>query len=231
MPVARTILFDVVVRSSVWRSRCCVRSWHATAVPALLHHQLPHAWGTQQLRGSAVHFEGCPPPGALQTPSKGGHCSQGAPRFTAPYSSSALRQVLPRLPVPPLQETLHKYLKSVQPLVTEEELSNTRLLVEEFLSNGGLGERLQQHLLQRAASKDNWMSEWWLDSAYLQFRMPVVVWSSPGLVFPLVQFTNTQQQLNYAASLIAGALDYKTLLDRWGLVDRWGWWTGGAGGQ
>lgn len=58
------------------------------------------------------------------------------------------------------------------------------------------------------------MSEWWVDTAYFRFRMPVVVWSSPGLVFPLVEFKSDNDQLKYAAQLIAGALDYKMLLER-----------------
>lgn len=35
------------------------------------------------------------------------------------------QQSLPRLPVPPLQATLEKYLLSVRPLLTEEEYRNT----------------------------------------------------------------------------------------------------------
>ena len=58
------------------------------------------------------------------------------------------------------------------------------------------------------------MSDWWENTAYFKFRMPVVVWSSPGLVFPLQKFDSTQDQLNYAAKMIAGALDYKKLIDR-----------------
>lgn len=58
------------------------------------------------------------------------------------------------------------------------------------------------------------MSDWWVDSAYFKFRMPVVVWSSPGLVFPMTDFTNTEEQVQYAATLISGALDYKQQLDR-----------------
>ena len=58
------------------------------------------------------------------------------------------------------------------------------------------------------------MSEWWVDTAYFQFRSPVVVWSSPGLVFPLQDFQTEAEQLQYAAKLIAGAVDYKNLIDK-----------------
>ena len=131
-------------------------------------------------------------------------------------NSSFLKQKdsLPRLPVPDLQETMHKYLKSARPLVSPEEFATTENLINEFIKPGGDGEKLQKKLLERAAKKENWMTEWWVDTAYFQFRLPVVVWSSPGLVFPLVQFESVQEQLQYAALLIAGALDYKNLLDK-----------------
>lgn len=120
---------------------------------------------------------------------------------------------LPRLPVPQLEDTLNKYLKTVKPVVTEEEYQMTEEIVSRFGAPGGVGQKLQSMLQNRAANEDNWLSEWWLNTAYLDFRWPVVVWSSPGLVFPLQEFKNLDDQLNYAAKLIAGALDYKIMVD------------------
>lgn len=57
------------------------------------------------------------------------------------------------------------------------------------------------------------LSEWWINAAYLDYRWPVVVWSSPGLVFPLQEFRTLDDQLSYAAKVIVGALDYKKMLD------------------
>ncbi|KAJ1936922.1 Carnitine O-acetyltransferase mitochondrial, partial [Linderina pennispora] len=39
---------------------------------------------------------------------------------------------LPKLPVPKLSETLPKYLKTVEPLLSKEELAHTTKTVEEF---------------------------------------------------------------------------------------------------
>uniref|UniRef100_A0A8D1T0K3 Carnitine O-acetyltransferase n=1 Tax=Sus scrofa TaxID=9823 RepID=A0A8D1T0K3_PIG len=86
---------------------------------------------------------------------------------------------LPRLPVPPLQQTLDHYLKALQPIVSEEEWAQTKQLVEEFQSPGGVGERLQKGLERRARKTENWLSEWWLKTAYLQYRQPLVIYSSP----------------------------------------------------
>ena len=44
---------------------------------------------------------------------------------------------LPRLPVPALQQSLDRYLKALQPIVSEEEWAQTKQLVEEFQTSGG----------------------------------------------------------------------------------------------
>ncbi|XP_031810646.1 carnitine O-acetyltransferase isoform X2 [Sarcophilus harrisii] len=120
---------------------------------------------------------------------------------------------LPRLPVPPLQQTLDHYLQILQPIVSEEEWNNTKQLVEEFRGSGGVGERLQKSLERRARKTENWLSEWWLKTAYLQYRQPVVIHSSPGLVLPKQDFVDSQGQLRFAAKLIEGALDFKAMID------------------
>lgn len=39
------------------------------------------------------------------------------------------------------------------------------------------------------------LSEWWLKTAYLQFRQPVVIYSSPGVMLPKQDFMDLQGQL------------------------------------
>lgn len=65
---------------------------------------------------------------------------------------------LPRLPVPPLQQSLDHYLKALQPIVSQEEWAQTKQLVEEFQTSGGVGERLQKGLECRAKKSENWVS-------------------------------------------------------------------------
>ncbi|XP_038600981.1 carnitine O-acetyltransferase isoform X1 [Tachyglossus aculeatus] len=120
---------------------------------------------------------------------------------------------LPRLPVPPLQQTLDHYLTALQPIVSEEEWSHTKKLVDEFRSSGGVGDRLQKSLERRARKTENWLSEWWLRTAYLEYRQPVVIHSSPGLVLPKQDFVDLQGQLRFAAKLIEGILDFKAMID------------------
>ncbi|XP_031986479.1 carnitine O-acetyltransferase isoform X2 [Corvus moneduloides] len=123
------------------------------------------------------------------------------------------QEALPHLPVPPLQQTLDRYLLALQPIISPEELSHTQELVAEFRKPGGVGERLQKGLERRARKTENWLSDWWLKTAYLEYRLPVVVHSSPGVVLPKQDFLDRQGQLRFAAKLIEGILDFKSMID------------------
>lgn len=67
------------------------------------------------------------------------------------------QEALPHLPVPPLQQTLDRYLLALQPIISEEELNHTQELVAEFRKPGGVGERLQKGLERRAKKTENWV--------------------------------------------------------------------------
>lgn len=64
---------------------------------------------------------------------------------------------LPKLPVPPLKQTMERFMAMLEPIISEEELEHTRQLVEEFLRPGGVGDRLQNGLERRARKTDNWV--------------------------------------------------------------------------
>ncbi|XP_028273117.1 carnitine O-acetyltransferase [Parambassis ranga] len=120
---------------------------------------------------------------------------------------------LPGLPVPPLQQTCERYISALEPIVEVDELTHTKELLDDFQKAGGLGERLQSGLEKRSHNTENWLSEWWVQVAYLDYRMPVIVHSSPGLVLPRMNFSDKQGQIRFAAKLIAGVLDFKTMID------------------
>ncbi|XP_034025660.1 carnitine O-acetyltransferase-like isoform X2 [Thalassophryne amazonica] len=82
-------------------------------------------------------------------------CRLSKPVTQIPDRSLAHQEGLPKMPVPPLKQTFEYYLASLEPIVSEEELENTRKLVDEFLK-GGVGERLQKGLERRARKTDNW---------------------------------------------------------------------------
>ncbi|XP_068191401.1 carnitine O-acetyltransferase [Antennarius striatus] len=120
---------------------------------------------------------------------------------------------LPTLPVPPLKQTCERYIAALEPIVEEDELKHTKELLSDFQAPGGVGERLQRALEKRAQHTDNWLSEWWVQVAYLQYRMPVVVHSNPGLILPRMNFRDKQGQLRFASKLIAAVLDFKIMTD------------------
>lgn len=128
-----------------------------------------------------------------------------------PIRNMAINQNLPRLPVPKLSETIDKYLRSVEPHLTAAELENTRNVSKTFMN--GIGDKLQNMLLKRYETEENWLSDWWLENAYLKYRDPVVVWSSPGLVFPERKFSSDNERAKFAAQVISATLNYKTIID------------------
>lgn len=67
--------------------------------------------------------------------------------------------MLPKVPVPPLKQTLDMYLKCVQHLVNEDQFLKTKAFVEKFGAPGGAGEILQKKLLERRDKMDNWVKK------------------------------------------------------------------------
>ena len=75
-----------------------------------------------------------------------------------PFSMLAKQESLPPLPVPPLQQTMDKYLKAIKPLVDEEDFEYTEDLVKNFSRPKGDGEVLQNLLLEKMKTEKNWVS-------------------------------------------------------------------------
>lgn len=64
---------------------------------------------------------------------------------------------LPRMPVPALDKSINKYLTAVRPLLNENEFENTKKIANNFVQSGGIGEKLQRMLYERASKYDNWV--------------------------------------------------------------------------
>ncbi|KAJ7402571.1 Choline O-acetyltransferase [Pitangus sulphuratus] len=133
----------------------------------------------------------------------------GEPHFPKPQP--LLR--VPKLPVPPLQQTLGMYLQCMKHLVPEEQFKKTKVIVEQFGIPGGLGESLQKILEERREKTMNWVFNYWLDDMYLNNRLALPVNSSPAIIFARQYFKDVNDQLRFAANLISGVQDYKALLD------------------
>ncbi|XP_052440431.1 carnitine O-acetyltransferase b [Carassius gibelio] len=120
---------------------------------------------------------------------------------------------VPPQPVPPLLQTLQRYLTALEPLLPPDELEHTRRIVQKFGCPGGLGEKLQRELIKRAKHSHNWISDWWVQWAYLECRQPLAVHSNPAISLPKRDFTDWKGQLVFASKLIAGVLDFKAQVD------------------
>eukprot|EP00117_Sycon_ciliatum_P031805 scpid51630/ scgid24814/ Carnitine O-acetyltransferase; Carnitine acetyltransferase len=121
---------------------------------------------------------------------------------------------VPPLPVPPLSQSLERYVNALKPLIPDDEsLRKTEALVREFGADNGEGPKLQSLLLKHAEGKDNWLTDWWLDVAYLTFREGNPINVSPAIAFPRAQNILTQDdQLQYAAKIAHHAVNFRNLI-------------------
>jgi carnitine O-acetyltransferase len=123
------------------------------------------------------------------------------------------QESLPRLPVPTLQETAERYLKSVQPITTPQEFERTKAAMSEFVKPGGVGETLQQKLITRYEDPNtkNWLSEWWNHYAYLTYRDPVVPYVS--YFYSYKDDKERRNPAKRAAAITTAALEFKKNVD------------------
>lgn len=120
---------------------------------------------------------------------------------------------LPRLPVPTLEETAARYVKSIHPLLSPDEFAASKKAVEQFIKPGGVGEKLQKKLIARREDPKikNWMYEWWNDAAYLSYRDPVVPYVS--YFYSHRDDRRRRDPAKRAAALTTAALEFKKQVD------------------
>ncbi|KAI5481696.1 carnitine O-acetyltransferase [Pseudohyphozyma bogoriensis] len=170
-------------------------------------------------------------------------CRSSAEASTkAPPKTLAFQKSLPRLPVPPLEPTFQRYIKSLRPLLLDdalkagkgedavaEEIKQREEWAKDFTKPGGLGRILQERLRDiDRTTPNNWLDDkFWLKTAYHSWRVPLPVNSNwwillqddvgiPESVRSSVPPTNeyTEWQVKRAAKLTQRLVDYKLKLDR-----------------
>ncbi|KAI0359864.1 acyltransferase ChoActase/COT/CPT [Trametes cingulata] len=144
---------------------------------------------------------------------------------------------LPRLPVPDLRKTLQRYLKSLEPLLLEDEARGgtdfktayeaRQRLVNDF--ENGIGQLCQQRLYELDRnSPNNWLNDnIWLKKAYHEWRAPLIInsnwWLALGddhIVPSTVRLASaavegyTPWQIRRAAWLVHRLIDFKAQLER-----------------
>jgi len=118
---------------------------------------------------------------------------------------------LPPLPLPELSDTLQRYLRSVEPLLTADEYAHTSAVVTEFGREGGEGEALQAFLEEKASNERNWMEEWWEQFAYLRGRTTMAIHINWTGVMPELGFEI--DNVGAAALMMHGLLQIRSKLD------------------
>ncbi|KAJ1919540.1 Carnitine O-acetyltransferase mitochondrial [Mycoemilia scoparia] len=118
---------------------------------------------------------------------------------------------LERLPVPELEDTVAKYLRSLEPLLSESELANSKAAAKQFLESP-ISKTLQERLKAKAADPKvpNWLEDWWNEIAYLGYRDPVVPFVSYFFTFKDDKLR--KKQTKRAAAIIRAALQFRRQL-------------------
>ncbi|KAH8272206.1 hypothetical protein KR018_011731, partial [Drosophila ironensis] len=102
----------------------------------------------------------------------------------------------------PLEDTMARFMSTVEPFLTPEELKCQKAINKEFLLNQG---KDLQVLLEKVGNTErNWLAHRWLRTAYLQYRSPVTVFVSPGMAFPRQIFKDSHAFIKYASKVIFG---------------------------
>ncbi|KAH9832561.1 carnitine acetyl transferase [Rhodofomes roseus] len=130
-----------------------------------------------------------------------------------PGTTFAAQAKLPRLPVPPLKDTLDTLKETLRPLAwNDAEYASVVRKVDEFAK--GPAQELQRRLTDREAKTEHWLEEWWDDGAYLTYRDSVCINVSYYYGFDAHPAHLPQTALHRAASIVrAGMLfrqQYKT---------------------
>lgn len=120
---------------------------------------------------------------------------------------------LPRLPVPTLDETATRYLKSLRPLLSPTEFEQSKAAVADFIKSGGAGPKLQEKLIARREDPKtkNWIYEWWNEAAYLAYRDPVVPYVS--YFYSHRDDRKRRDPSKRAAAISTAALSFKKMVD------------------
>ncbi|CAI2166824.1 4431_t:CDS:2 [Funneliformis geosporum] len=112
---------------------------------------------------------------------------------------------LQKLPIPPLEDTLKRYLTAVKPLQREKDHLQTIAAVNQFLENEG--PHLQEKLNNYATDKSSYIEEFWYDS-YLNYTDPVVLNLNPFFVLEDDPTPARNNQVFRAASLVLSSLKF-----------------------
>lgn len=101
-------------------------------------------------------------------------CRQCLPPWTQ-WRAMVYQDVVATLPVPKLDDTITKYLRTLEPITAPADLDRARKLAMAF-KDSHQARRLQQFLEQRAQnSHTSWLYNWWETAAYQDDRESLMI--------------------------------------------------------
>ncbi|XP_068787226.1 carnitine O-palmitoyltransferase 1, muscle isoform isoform X2 [Struthio camelus] len=118
---------------------------------------------------------------------------------------------LPKLPVPPVEATIARYLESVHPLMDEDKYRHMEALAKEFKEK--TAPQLQKYLILKSWWTTNYVSDWWEEYIYLRGRSPLMV-NSNYYAMDLLYLTPSRVQAARAGNAVHSMLLYRRKLDR-----------------
>uniref|UniRef100_H3AEI2 Carnitine O-palmitoyltransferase 1, muscle isoform n=1 Tax=Latimeria chalumnae TaxID=7897 RepID=H3AEI2_LATCH len=118
---------------------------------------------------------------------------------------------LPHLPVPSVEDTLHRYLESVRPLLNDLQYKRMEALTIQFKHQ--TAPRLQKYLLLKSWWATNYVSDWWEEYVYLRSRTPIMV-NSNYYAMDLLYIIPSSVQAARAGNTVHAMLLYRRKLDR-----------------
>lgn len=118
---------------------------------------------------------------------------------------------LPRLPLPSLQNTIQRYMRSVRPLLDDDNFIRVQSLAQEF--RDGIAVKLQRYLVLKSWWSSNYVSDWWEEYVYLRGRSPLMV-NSNFYAMDALLMKPTDNQAARAATIIHLCLIFRRLIER-----------------
>ncbi|KAF9424673.1 Carnitine O-acetyltransferase mitochondrial [Podila epigama] len=120
---------------------------------------------------------------------------------------------LPSLPIPPLDQTLQRYVESVRPLTSDEDFERTQKQVEAFKASKhgqDLDRRLRAHAQECESRETSWLAEWWDEWAYFSHRDSSTFYVN--YYFGFQDDPRMPTQTARAALLVSLALEFRQLI-------------------
>ncbi|XP_049288808.1 carnitine O-palmitoyltransferase 1, liver isoform isoform X1 [Anopheles funestus] len=118
---------------------------------------------------------------------------------------------LPRLPLPSVQDTMTRYLRSVRPLLDDTNYNRMERLAKEFQL--GISTKLQRYLFLKSWWSTNYVSDWWEEYVYLRGRGALMV-NSNFYGIDAIFMHPTKVQSARAASVVNLLLQFRRTVER-----------------